>query len=396
MEFNGESRRKVRCLAHCDMSGDAMGIRRTRSITDEPVATEPPRSDRRIMSTMWSSTPRWNDEVSFYHPERVGTLRDLVTLLRLARGKETVILLGAVSLRDRYRDLVLAAALKFLPGYRPQRILITDATWEPRSAALSRVFGLDGDRFAPIVRRAVKLIDSSRVRYAVLSSDEVETFPQVWGIESDRVVFTPFPATVSPDLPTHDGGYLFAGGNSLRDYDLLEEAVRGADFDTRVASRWSPRGAAPGAKGAKGAKGAEGAAGATRITSGTVPHEEFVALLAGCRAAVVPLQPSVRSAGQQSYLNAMLLGKPVVVTEAPGVRDYIEDGVTGVVVPPEPDALARALAHVMDPANADHYRAMGARARKAVLDAYTNADYFDRYLLDAAASSSDAAPNRQS
>ena len=30
--------------------------------------------------------------------------------------------------------------------------------------------------------------------------------------------------------------------------------------------------------------------------------------------------------GQQTYLNAMALGKLVIVTKAPGVGDYIENG----------------------------------------------------------------------
>jgi glycosyltransferase involved in cell wall biosynthesis len=82
---------------------------------------------------------------------------------------------------------------------------------------------------------------------------------------------------------------------------------------------------------------------------------------------VVPIERSTRSAGQQTYLNAMALGKPVIVTDAPGVRDYIEHEVTGFVVPPETQALNRVIQYVMDPGNAEETAAVGRRAREHVL-----------------------------
>jgi glycosyltransferase involved in cell wall biosynthesis len=65
------------------------------------------------------------------------------------------------------------------------------------------------------------------------------------------------------------------------------------------------------------------------------------------------------------------LRKPVIVTEAPGVRDYVIDGVTGVIVPHDAQALRAAILHVMDPANANFYRAMGERAREDVFKRFT-------------------------
>ncbi|WP_052465851.1 glycosyltransferase [Mobilicoccus massiliensis] len=322
-------------------------------------------TDRPVMSTMWGTTPRWGEHVDFYVTERFGTPGDLRRLLRLARGKAGVVLLGSVTRRHLYRDFVFALLLKLTnrPSKRP-RVLVTDATWQPESQALSRLTHIPPRWFSALQRGIVRLIDGPHVRYAVLSSDEVETFPQLWGVDPHRVLFTPFPATIDPDTPTSDGDYLFAGGNSLRDYSLLEKALAGTDVPCRVASEWQP-------------------SAASEIAAGPVSHEEFVSLLAGCRASVVPLEQRWRSAGQQSYLNAMALGKPVIVTEAPGVHDYIEDGVTGVVVPPEPEALRAAILDVMDPANAERYAQMGRRARDWVRAHATDEVYKDQVLLDA-------------
>ncbi|GAB47014.1 glycosyltransferase [Mobilicoccus pelagius] len=322
-----------------------------------------------VMSTMWGSSPGWRSHVDFYvpeTPEAIGTPRDLLRLLRLAPGKRGLILLGSVSRRHRYRDFVLALLVKMTrrPSRRP-RILLTDATWEPESRSLSRLTGVPSRWFALPQKLMIRAIDGPHVHYAVLSRQERETFPDLWSVDPERVVFTPFPATIDPATPTTTGDYLFAGGTSYRDYDLLEEAVRPLDVPCRIAADWQPRRPHP------------------RITAGLVPHEEFVRLLAGCRVAVVPLQDRHRSAGQQSYLNAMLLRKPVVVTDAPGVRDYIEDGVTGVVVPPEPEALRAAIRDVLDPARAAHYDEMGRRARAWVLTHATSDIYKDDVLLDA-------------
>ncbi len=337
----------------------------TKRRTPAPITEPHPAPGRKlVMSTMWGHSPEWRRHVDFYVTDEFGTWRDMRRLLGLADRKQAAILFGAVSIRHRYRDFVFAFLLKHRRGPRP-RVLVTDATWKPESRALSRLTGLPASWFGLPLRVAVRLIDGTHVRYGVLSTDELHTFPKLWGVDPDRVIFTPFPATIDPDTPITHGDYLFAGGNSLRDYDLLERALAPGGPPTRVASTWTPSRPIP------------------HLRAGPVPHAEFVELLAGCRAAVVPLEVSVRSAGQQSYLNAMMLGKPVVVTEAPGVRDYIQDGVTGVVVPPEAEALRRAIVHVMDPANADHYREMGERARAWVLANATDTIYKDRVLLDA-------------
>nr|WP_277628119.1 glycosyltransferase [Arsenicicoccus dermatophilus] len=164
------------------------------------------------------------------------------------------------------------------------------------------------------------------------------------------------------DRPVTSGDYIFAGGNSLRDYDLLAEAVRGTGIRVRVATTWRPEVPCP------------------ELEVGPTSHEEFVDLLAGCRAMVLPLQSSVRSAGQQTYLNAMVLGKPVVVTEGLGVTDYITPGVTGVVVSRDVDSLRAALRHVMDPANAPEYAEMGRRARADVKARFMPEHYVESIL----------------
>jgi len=323
------------------------------------------------LSTMWAPTdPRWNERVRVLEHRKLGP-RDVRAFLDAARGARAVILRGSVSFGERYRDLVLAMAAKRLKN-RPA-VVITDATWEQSSSAVERRLPARVRPLVPkLARAAMHLVDSPRVHYCVLSSAEVDTFPGIWGVDPSRVHFTPFPHTLyddALDAPTSDGGYVFAGGNSLRDYDLLESAVAGSGIEVHIAAKWQ----------GKGSK---------NIHARVLSHEQFMADLAGCGVCVVPLHRTVRSAGQQTYLNAMALGKLVIVTDAPGVSDYIEDGVTGVIAAPEPDALRAAIIDALDPERRDHYREVAARGKDAARTRFNEYAY-RRELL---AIASDAGP----
>lgn len=323
-------------------------------------------AERPVMSTMWSDAPRWNELVEYADESHVrGTVADHLFFWRLSRGKKAVILLGSVSLRHRYKDLIFALLLK-LRKPRP-RVVISDATWEPKSRILSQYAPWMSPFLPATIKLIIRLIDGPNVRFCVLSSTELQSFPDTWGIDPARVIFTPFPATIAENTPRSTGDYFFSGGNSLRDYALLVDAVRGTGLRGIIRADWRPGMPLP-----------------ETLAWGRVPHDQFARELAGCRIAVFPLEVSHRSAGQQSYLNAMLLEKIVIVTEAPGVRDYIDDGVTGVIVPAEKDAVRRALVHAMDPANDEQYAAMRRAARAAVLRDFTVETYQDCHLLGAA------------
>ena len=58
--------------------------------------------------------------------------------------------------------------------------------------------------------------------------------------------------------------------------------------------------------------------------------------------------PSYREAQGLTILEAMALSRPVVATEVGGIPEMIEDGVTGVLVPPrDPVALASGISRVL-------------------------------------------------
>jgi hypothetical protein len=251
---------------------------------------------------------------------RLGYVR---TVVRAAAYHDAVLLDGSIGASELYSDLVIAGLI----GRRTGRVVISDATWK-RGGPVDRT----------LMGAGLRWIDTPRTLYCVLSSAELRTFPLSWAVDPGRVVFTPFCFTLTEDelmMPTSEGGGVFAGGDSMRDYAPLLEVAPGLPARVTIAS------------------GSLRARSEGNLTVARVAHEEFNRQLRAASVVVVPLARTERSAGQQTYLNAMALGKLVVVTDAPGVGDHVEDGVTGLVVPGgEARALAEAISWALDPAAA--------------------------------------------
>ncbi|MCC7123607.1 MAG: glycosyltransferase family 4 protein [Acidobacteria bacterium] len=124
-----------------------------------------------------------------------------------------------------------------------------------------------------------------------------------------------------------------------------------------------------------------------RVTVGRKDLAGLRELYARSRFVVVPLLPSRSDNGVTVVLEAMAMGKAVICTRTEGQVDVIEDGVTGLLVPPgDPAALRDAmLALWNDPERA---RAMGARGRALVEARHTLEQFCDNVglILDAAMS----------
>ena len=287
-------------------------------------------------------------------------------LTQLVTSSRPAILHGATGFRRGYVDLLAAGAL----ARRGFGVLVAEATWEPGSRALDRLRRTPpavGHDAAPQTGRrlskwAIGRVDRDNVHYCVLSSWELETFPRLWDVDPSRVHFTSFCATAKHLEYAPGGSGVLASGNSLRDYRALAAATGRINTTVMIATSLP----LPEVR-------------AGNLRTGFLPPDAHERLARESAVVVVPLLAGTeRSAGQQTYLNAMGRGKPVVVTEAPGVSDYVRDGETGVVVPNDPDALADAVNGLLsDPERA---RRLGRAARADVEARFSLRAYVDRLL----------------
>jgi hypothetical protein len=255
-------------------------------------------------------------------------------------------------------DQIAAVIVTRDPRHVP--IVVSDCTWD--------VGGWFLDRLA--CRIGIRLLDDPTTTFCVLSSAEATLFPQTWRIDRRHVVYTPFCHTLSTaqlNAPVSEEIGVFAGGDSMRDYAPLLEAARRLSTTVRIAALSSLGRSAPLP---------------ANVRAGAVSADAFFDLMRRSRIVVVPMRRGIcRSAGQQTYLNAMALGKLVIVTDSPGARDYVEHGVTGLVVPVgDADALAAAIAWGLDPRNADGIRDMTQRGREVARVRFSPAAHLQSLL----------------
>lgn len=108
------------------------------------------------------------------------------------------------------------------------------------------------------------------------------------------------------------------------------------------------------------------------VLAGAVDRTEVPGIL---RAADICLQPSRSEGFPLSIVEAMAAGLPVIATRVGGIPEAVEDGVTGVLVPPEdPQALAEAIQWMVEhPAERAEMGRRG-RERARLFDVHTIAE----------------------
>jgi glycosyltransferase involved in cell wall biosynthesis len=238
-------------------------------------------------------------------------------------------------------ELMAIVWMSFWPQSRRPAITLVGDMWEPDSG-LKLV----------VEKILIRLADRAIQRYVVYSSAELKIFPENWSTSPHKMRFVEYIPTIHLEKIDPNwvipGDAIFSGGNPFRDYDsLIETAKRMPDRKFIIATRLlDNRTDLP-----------------ENVRAGSVPPEEFNQLLCGAGAVIVPMQTGLRrSVGHQTYLNAMLLGKPVVVNDVHGVRDHIRDHKTGLIVDGSPESYYKAIQEIFDPNNQNAIQKMCANA----------------------------------
>lgn len=208
----------------------------------------------------------------------------------------------------------------------PDRVLVVSRMWQ---TILARDYGVaaqvvpngvDASRFAGADRRRARELRAS------VGAQERPLLLSVGGIEprkgSDTLVRAMSLLRGRPGpLPV----LAVIGGHSFQDHRAYRERV--LDLVPALGLRLGPSAGAT--------------AGADVVTVGTVPEADVAAWYA---AADVLAFPSVKEGFGLAVLEAMAAGVPVVTSDLPVFREYLEDEKDALLVPVEdPEALARAL-----------------------------------------------------
>lgn len=236
---------------------------------------------------------------------------------------------AVITCGSRFSSTVYGLLQRLTP-WRRTRTLLFDCLW------LSPKAGLRG----ALRRVQTRIVVGPRTRAIVYSRRDRGVFSSWFGIPQERFVFIPYHTTLfghpEPGPSSLQGTYIFAGGDGHRDYATLIAAIRGLEITLIIALRERSV--------------LDGIDIPPNVIVMTTDHAGFRTLMANARINVVPMEGGdVRSGGHQTYLNAMAMGSPTVVTDTEAGSDYIDSWKDGVLVPPSDvkglrEAIARLLA----------------------------------------------------
>ena len=212
-----------------------------------------------------------------------------------------------------------------------------------------------------LARYGLRSID----RFVCHSRAECDRYSHWLGLPRERFEFVPLQrgepgqADVRPDDVEP---FVLSMGSSGRDYRTLFRAVERLGLPTIVV-------AAPYA-----------VAGLRVPTNVEVRSnqswDECTRLARAARVNVVSVLNDETASGQVTLIQAMRMNQPIVATRCIGTEDYVDDGITGLLVPPgDDDAMAAAIRALWDDAALRRRLgdAAGAHARQAFTDAAAGA-----------------------
>lgn len=172
------------------------------------------------------------------------------------------------------------------------------------------------------------------------------------GVAPSKFVFLPYHPTLY-DAPyrVEEGDYIFAGGDGNRDYRTLIEAVRGLPYRVVIAALMRNH--------------FQGIDIPENVAIVTLSKIDYIQKMAGAALIVVPMHGGLlHPGGQQTWLNGMELGKPVIVAEDRSASDYITHTSDGWLVEPGNCAqLREAVCLLMEDRVLAHK--LGERARES-------------------------------
>lgn len=177
-------------------------------------------------------------------------------------------------------------------------------------------------------------------RFVFIHKD-ISGYTKFYGISSGRCVYIPFKSNnfdLKDAISPQDGGYILSLGASHRDYPLLISAMRGLSIPLRIVLPEASMSAH------NSSLGAEPLPPNIEHINFKVDRIEWSTLIANSRFVVIPLIPDViQPAGISVYLEAMLFGKPVLISRGASTEEILDQHLAEIVPAGDLDALRSAI-----------------------------------------------------
>ena len=110
-----------------------------------------------------------------------------------------------------------------------------------------------------------------------------------------------------------------------------------------------------------------------------MPKSFYIKLLANSRFVILPLEKSYYATGQIALLEAMAMGKAVIVSRTAGTVDYIEDWKTGIFFNSEDvNDLRKKMEYLYE--NPEEILRIGRNARQVIEEKFNEKNMVDNIL----------------
>jgi glycosyltransferase involved in cell wall biosynthesis len=274
---------------------------------------------------------------------------------------------GSKSKAAHFKDLVvdLIYALRNLKRIRAARETIAFGAMAFNIALLLKLgllpacqrvywFGLfiHSPRWIRRLRGAFRILDSARIQYVLFSNFEKALYAKSLSLNENRMFHVPYGDLSEEKIPVDAGvsivkelgedEFFFSGGYSNRDYPSLIQTFQNlpyklviicASLNTEVEESLVPP---------------------HMQVLRDVPSESFDAYVKASKACIIPIANDTGAAGQSCLLRYMKNRKIIIATDTGIIREYITDGVSGILVKNNHEAMAMAVREVE--ANVGNYR----------------------------------------
>jgi glycosyltransferase involved in cell wall biosynthesis len=222
----------------------------------------------------------------------------------------------------------LALLQSFVPFHRAKIVLL--------DVMLSTPTGYQGRAKAWLAGRLLR-----RSHRIMLYYRNTAGLQRYYGVPAEKFLYIPFkinqPEMIKGMTPV-DGGYVFCGGKTRRDFATLFEAVQGLDVPVKVVTTANKDIARHGSF-----VDEQAAPPNVEVVRLDGSPEPFLSSLAAARVVVLPITPEISGAGMSVYIQAMALRKCVILSAGPGAEDVLTSGQAIIVPPSDPAALRQAI-----------------------------------------------------
>ena len=239
---------------------------------------------------------------------------------------------------QQFYGLILAFYFRMFRIKNAPEIVVLTFIYKPKKSFVGKVY----DKFMRYI------VTSGYIKYfVVFSESEKKRYADCFDAPEARFVFETLgyeDKTQEVPICNPDNVYL-AAGRSNRDYKFLVDAWSKRKEHLKIICDTLSLKSVP-----------------DNIEILADCHDnDFFRELAKCKAVIVPLEDTHISSGQLVIIQAMMYGKPVVVTENDTVKDYVDTGRTGAVIKKTEKDLSAAIAAL---SNEAYYEEMSAAERR--------------------------------